>query len=180
MDFTMNFALIILRLVTGLTLAAHGSQKLFGWFGGAGLDKIQARFAKQGLKPGWLWAGLAGLGELGGGLSVALGFLTPLGAAGIFGAMFMAVFKTHWKNGFFNQNRGYEYALTQLVVSVFIGLVGAGDYSVDALIGIRLPQTGLFLLLAVAAMIVDLIGLRLSNAAQPDPTPGGPPTNQRI
>lgn len=179
MDLTMNLALLILRLVTGLTLAAHGSQKLFGWFGGAGFDKTRAGFEKQGLKPGWLWAGLASLGEVGGGLSIALGFLTPLGAAGIFGAMVMAVFKTHWKNGFFNQNRGYEYALTQLVVSVFIGLVGPGGYSLDALLSFHLPQAGLFLLLAIATVIVDLTGLRLSQAAQSSSPAGGPPSSQK-
>lgn len=166
MTAMMNFAFLILRLMTGLTMIAHGSQKLLGWFGGSGLKTTLMNFEKQGLKPGGFWVGLAGLGELGGGLSLALGFLTPLGAAGIFGAMFMATFKTHWKNGFFVMSHGYEYALTQMVVSIFFGLAGPGGYSLDRLLGITLPQAPLFIGLAVVALIVDVIGIQLSSQAQ--------------
>jgi putative oxidoreductase len=94
---TTDLAFLILRVMVGLTIAAHGSQKLFGWFGGGGLKNTTVFFEKQGFKPAWLWVCLACLGEFGGGLSLAAGLLTPLGAAGIFGAMFMATFKTHWK-----------------------------------------------------------------------------------
>src|SRR5438105_5087433 len=100
MTVTMSIALLVLRLAVGLTLAGHGVQKLFGWFGGSGLTRLRQSFEQQGLKPVWLWVALAIVGEVGGGLSVALGFLTPLGAAGILGAMAMATFKSHWKNGF--------------------------------------------------------------------------------
>src|SRR5689334_25237093 len=103
---TLSLGLLILRLVAGLTLAAHGAQKLFGWFEGPGPTKLTQGFEKQGFKPAWFWVCLVILGELGGGLSVAFGFLTPLGAAGIFATMFMAIFKSHWKNGFFNGKRG--------------------------------------------------------------------------
>ena len=82
-------------LAVGLTLAGHGVQKLFGWFGGPGLIRLKQGFEKQGFKPVWLWITLAIVGEVGGGLSVALGFLTPLGAAGIVGAMAIATFKSH-------------------------------------------------------------------------------------
>jgi putative oxidoreductase len=108
---------------------------------------------------------MATLGEFGGGLSLALGFLTPLGAAGVFAAMAMATFKTHWKNGFFVTQHGYEYSLTQMVLAIFFGLVGAGAYSLDALLGIRLPQAPLFLGLALAALVVVAIGIRTSNQA---------------
>src|SRR2546422_3928990 len=88
----LDAGMLILRLVVGLTIAAHGAQKLFGWFGGPGFTKMTQGLQTQGFKPGWLWNVFVILGELGGGLSLALGFLTPLGAAGIFGAMFMAIF----------------------------------------------------------------------------------------
>ena len=127
MTITMNVALLVLRLVVGLTLAGHGAQKLFGWFGGPGIDRFRQGFEKQGLKPAWLWISLAIVGEVGGGVSVALGFLTPLGAAGIFGAMFMAMFKSHWKNGFWLQKGGYEYTLVLLAVSIALGLIGPGS-----------------------------------------------------
>lgn len=165
MTTTINLAFLILRVYVGLTLMAHGSQKLFGWFGGAGFKATQVGFEKQGFKPGWFWLSLAALGEFGGGLSLAAGFLTPLGAAGIFGAMCMATFKTHWKNGFFSQNRGYEYALTLLVAAVFFGLAGPGKYSLDALLHLGLPEAKLFVGLAVAAALVVGAGMLVSRPA---------------
>lgn len=156
---TMNIALLILRLGIGLTLAGHGVQKLFGWFGGPGLTALQQGFEKQGFKPAGLWVALAIVGEVGGGLSVALGFLTPLGAAGILGAMAMATFKTHWKNGFWAQKGGYEYSLMLLIASIAIGLSGPGEYALDTLFGINLPQALLFSILAIVALLVVAYGI---------------------
>lgn len=165
MAISLGLGLLIIRLVGGLTIAAHGAQKLFGWFDGPGLTKITQGFEKQGFKPTWLWVILVILGEFGGGLSVALGFLTPLGAAGMFGAMLMAIFKSHWKNGFWNSKRGLEFPLALLAMGVGIGLTGPGMYSLDALFGIALPYPVVFLVLAVAALIVDVIGLIISRPA---------------
>ena len=173
MTITMSVGLLILRLVVGLTLAVHGTQKLFGWFAGPGLARLMKGFEKQGFKPTWLWVSLVILGEVGGGVSVALGFLTPLGAAGIFGAMFMATFKSHWKNGFIVSKGGYEYTLVLMAVSIAIGLGGPGNYSLDALFfGLALPEALLFCVLAVAALVVDVIGLLISRPAAVAP-PGG-------
>jgi putative oxidoreductase len=158
----MDIALLIFRVVIGLTLAGHGAQKLFGWFGGPGPVRLRQGFEKQGYKPAWFWASLAIVGELGGGLSFALGFLTPLGAAGIFGAMVMAA-RTHWKNGFFLQKGGYEYALTLAIASLTIGLVGPGSYALDALFGIALPEVPVFGVLALAALLVDIIGMIITS-----------------
>ena len=165
MAITISIALLILRLVVGLTMVVHGTQKLFGWFGGSGLARLRQVFEKQGFKPGWFWVSLVILGEVGGGLSLALGFLTPLGAAGVFGTMFMATFKSHWKNGFILSKGGYEYTLVLMAVSVALGLAGPGVYSLDALFGIVLPETLLFGVLAVAALLVDVIGLFISRPA---------------
>ena len=167
MTVTMSIALLLLRLGVGLTLAGHGVQKLFGWFGGPGLSRLEQGFEKQGFKPAWPWMTLAIVGEVGGGLSVALGFLTPLGAAGILGAMAMATFKNHWRNGFWLNKGGYEYSLMLLIVSIAIGLIGPGAYALDPLFGINLPQAPLFGVLAVAALLVDAIGILSSrNKAQ--------------
>jgi putative oxidoreductase len=174
---TMSVALLVLRLAVGLTLAVHGAQKLFGWFAGPGLTKLIQGFEKQRFKPAWLWVCLVIVGELGGGVSVALGFLTPLGAAGIFGAMFMATFKSHWKNGFILSKGGYEYTLMLMVVSLTIGLMGPGNYSLDALFGIVLPEVLLFGVLAVAAIIVDIIGLLISRPAAVGPSGGATRTS---
>jgi putative oxidoreductase len=161
---TASVALLLLRLMIGLGLAAHGFQKLTGWFGGPGFAKIRVGFEKQGLRPSWFWAALAVLGEAGGGLSLAFGLLTPLGAAGIVGAMFMAV-STHWKNGFFASKGGYEYALTLLVGGLVLGLTGPGLYSLDALLGIAFPNALIFGVLAVVAVLLDLVGIALKNNA---------------
>jgi putative oxidoreductase len=131
--------------------------------------------ARMGLRPAWFWACLVILGELGGGLSLALGFLTPLGAAGMVGAMFMAIAKAHWKNGFFNGKRGIEFPLQLLAAGLTIGLIGPGPLSLDALLNIRLPYPLLFILLALAALVVDVVGLIMSRAAEtsaPRVTPG--------
>ncbi len=165
MTVTMSIALLLLRLGVGLTLAGHGVQKLFGWFGGPGRIRLKQGFEKQGFRPVWPWIVLAILGEVGGGISVALGFLTPLGAAGMLGAMAMATFKSHWKNGFWLNKGGYEYSLMLLIVSIAIGLIGPGNYSLDTLFGINLPQVMLFCVLAVAALLVDAIGILSSRKA---------------
>ena len=161
MTAAVNWGLLLLRVVGGLTIAAHGAQKLFGWFEGPGFAKFSAGFHGTGLKPGWLWTWLVIVGELGGGLSVALGLLTPLGAAGMFGAMFMAIFRAHWKNGFFNGKRGIEFPLQLLTIAVAVGIMGPRDYSLDHVLGIALPEVTLFLILVAVALIVDFIGLAL-------------------
>ena len=159
---TLSLGLLILRVIGGLTIAVHGAQKLFGWFEGPGLTKLSQGFEKQGFKPVWLWVCLVILGELGGGLSVAFGFLTPLGAAGMFAVMFMAIFKSHWKNGFFNSKRGIEFPLQLLAIGVAIGIMGPGNYSLDAFFGITLPDSLLFCVLAFIGLLVDIIGLLIT------------------
>lgn len=167
MTISLGIGLLILRLVVGLTMAAHGAQKLFGWFGGSGFGGTLKMQERMSLKPPALWAGFVILGEFGGGLSLAFGLLTPLGAAGIFGAMFMAIARSHWKNGFWNSKRGIEFPLQLLAAAVALGFTGPGSYSLDALFGIALPTPLLFLILALAALIVDLIGLVMGRAATP-------------
>jgi putative oxidoreductase len=162
MAITLSLGLLILRIIGGLTIAAHGAQKLFGWFEGPGPTKLSQGFEKQGFKPAWLWVCLVILGELGGGLSVAFGFLTPLGAAGIFATMFMAIFKSHWKNGFFNSKRGIEFPLQLLAIAVAIGIIGPGNYSLDAIFGIALPEALLFCVLAFVGLLVDIVGINIS------------------
>lgn len=161
---SIAWALLIIRGVAGLTLAAHGAQKLFGWFGGPGYAKLESGFDKMGYKPAWVWASLAILGELGGGLSLAFGFLTPLGAAGALGAMVMAG-ATHWEHGFFASKGGFEYPLALLAMSAGIGLAGPGTYALDTLFRLTLHQVPLFIALAIAALLVDAVGITLKRSA---------------
>ena len=161
---SLAWALLLLRLVVGLILAAHGAQKAFGWFGVSGYTKLQQGFKAQGYRPVQLWMGLVILGEIGGGLSLIFGFLTPLGAAGALGAMVMAI-RTHWKKGFFNSKGGFEYPFALLAMSAAIGITGPGAYSFDHLFGVGLPQIPVFVALALAALVVDVIGMLITRPA---------------
>ena len=160
---SITWALLIIRVMVGITLIAHGTQKLFGWFGGSGYARLTQGFRTQGYRPVWLWTSLVILGEIGGGASLAFGLLTALGAAGAVGAMVMAI-RTHWSKGFFNGKGGFEYPLALLAVSVAVGLAGPGNLSLDHLFGIILPQP-LFAMLVIAALIVDVIGMLLMRSS---------------
>lgn len=122
---------LVLRVGTGLTLAAHGAQKLFGWFGGYGLEATGQWMASIGITPGYLMALLAGSGEFFGGLALVIGLLTRPAAAVTAFTMLVALFVVHFANGFFMSNNGYEYALALTTASIAILLSGAGRFSVD-------------------------------------------------
>lgn len=141
---SIDLALLVLRLVIGLVVAAHGAQKLFGWFEGPGLKGFGGWMGSIGLKPAGLWAILGALGEFGGGLLLAAGLLNPIGALGIIGAMATAIMLAHWSKGFWGQKGGYEFPLVLLLVSFVLGLAGPGAYSLDAALGIVLPTPLIF------------------------------------
>lgn len=131
----MDLGLLVLRLVVGLTLATHGAQKLFGWFGGYGLAGTGGFMEQLGFRPGRRAALMAGLAETVGGLLLALGAATPIAAALIVGVMLVATLSVHWTKGFFNHNGGYEYPLVLATVAVITVLAGPGRLSVDAWLG---------------------------------------------
>ena len=129
-----GWASTILRIPVGLILMAHGAQKLFGAFGGYGLEGTGQWMASIGLEPGYLMALLAGSAEFFGGLALVIGLLVrPAGIALAF-TMLIAIFSVHFSNGLFMANNGYEYALTLLVACLSLALSGAGALSVDKLI----------------------------------------------
>ncbi|MGW1026346.1 DoxX family protein [Streptomyces sp. NPDC002577] len=121
--------LLLLRLAVGLTMAAHGTQKLFGWFGGGGLDGTGQFFTMSGYPSGKAMAAVAGLTETLGGLGLALGLLTPLAGAAVFGTMINAL-AVKWGGGFFAPN-GVEYELLLTVAAASLALTGPGRYAVD-------------------------------------------------
>jgi putative oxidoreductase len=130
----LDIGLLLIRLVIGLSFMAHGAQKLFGSFGGYGIKGTGGWFESIGMKPGVALALMAGLAEFGGGLLLALGFLTPLAGVLIAGTMLIAIIKVHGPNGYWATNNGYELNLTLLIVAIAIALTGAGQYSIDALL----------------------------------------------
>ncbi len=133
----MTIGLFLLRLVVGLALAAHGTQKLFGWFGGYGLSGTGGFLEQLGFVPGRRNALLAGLAETVGGLLLALGLATPIAAAMIVAVMTVAAVSAHLKHGFFVHNQGYEYTLVLAVVAVTVAFTGPGSLSLDAVLGLH-------------------------------------------
>jgi putative oxidoreductase len=130
----MSLGIFIIRLVIGLIFMGHGFQKLFGWFGGYGIEGTGGFFESIGLKPGKTMAALAGVAEVLGGLLFLLGLFTPLASLILIGTMVVAVWKVHLKNGFWNTQNGYEFNLVLIIVAIGIALTGAGDYSLDAVL----------------------------------------------
>lgn len=147
-----NLSLLALRLVIGLTFAAHGAQKAFGWWNGPGYAKWTQAMERMRFHPAPLWAVVSIGAELGGGLLLAAGLLTPIVVAVLVSQLFVIILKVHLPNGFWNGQRGYEFPLTLLAASVVIQGVGPGRLSLDAAIGFTLPQIALWLLLAAGAM----------------------------
>ena len=133
----MSIGLLILRLVVGLTLAAHGAQKLFGWFGGYGLTGTGGFLEQLGFVPGRRAALLAGLAETGAGLLLALGLATPVAAAVALSVMVVAGVSAHASKGFFAHKGGYEYTLILGIAALSLAFTGPGELSLDALLGLR-------------------------------------------
>ena len=165
----MAEGLLIIRAFIGLLLFAHGTQKLFGWYGGHGLEGTGGFFASLGHRPGKAMAALAGMSEAGGGLLLTLGLVTPLAVAMIVGVMTVAAISVHGKNGLWATNGGYELPLTNAVVAVGIGFTGAGSWSVDNAVGLHLSGWAWGLLALVVGLIAASIQLARVNKAMAAP-----------
>ena len=163
----IDFALLILRIVVGFVLFAHGAQKLFGWFGGHGLKGTGGWLASMGLQPASIWALLAGLAEAGGGILMALGLFNPIGPLGVIAAMLTAISLVHWGKGLWATEGGMELPLTNIAGALAVALAGPGRYSLDALLGISLPQPATFVvgLVLVVLGVVASIALRSRQTA---------------
>jgi putative oxidoreductase len=167
----VNFGLLILRLVLGLIFLGHGSQKLLGWFGGAGWKGTIAGMGRMGMQPAWFWGTAAALSEFGGGLLVLLGFLTPLGSLGIMAAMLVAIVRVHWPKGFWNMKGGFEFPLMNLGAALTLALTGPGIYSLDAVLHIALPEPGV-LLGGIILVILGVFVVEASRTQPASPAPG--------
>ena len=146
----MAYGLLLLRVVAGGTIFAHGAQKLFGWFGGHGVRGTAGFLENLGYRPAVPLAVLAGLGETG-GLLFAAGFVTPLAALGMAIVMLNAIVVVHWSKGFFNGNGGLEFPLQLATIAVAVTAIGPGRFSLDRAIGWDDNITGIWWAVGVAA-----------------------------
>jgi len=166
----MSSALLVVRLIVGLGFAVHGAQKLFGWFGGYGLTGTGGFFASMGFSPGAPFALLAGLGECGGGLLVALGLGGPIGPALMISVMVVAAITVHLKNGFLAGNNGFELPLLYICVAVLFAMIGYGTYSLDKQLGLTWLTTVRDARIAVAAgVVVGLLAVTARRTPPPKP-----------
>ena len=151
-----DVGLLILRVVLGLTLAAHGYNKFFG---PGGLKGTAGWFDSMGMKPGMFHARIAATAEMSAGLGLAVGLLTPIPAAGFVALMFVAAWTVHRPNGFFIVKEGWEYNLILAVSAVGIATLGAGEYSLDYAL---FRSTGLYDLLHGWSGLLISAGLGLA------------------
>lgn len=166
----MKLARLLLRFVLGFLFVGHGTQKLFGWFGGHGLEGTSAFFENLGLRPGRHHAVAAGAAEAGGGALLALGLATPLAASMLTGTMLTAISRVHLKNGPWITNQGYEYNVVVIAAALALAEAGPGRPSIDAALGDGLHGPG-WALLALAGGVAGAAGAHLYASSQPEPQP---------
>jgi putative oxidoreductase len=166
----VSYGLLLLRVVVGGTLFAHGAQKLFGWWEGPGLAGTRGWLGSMGFRVPAAMALLVGLAE-GSGLLLALGFLTPLGALGIVSAMVVAIAAVHLKNGFWSTKGGYEFNLALLAGAVALAATGPGRFSLDRAFGWDDNLSGLWWGVGVlaAGLLSGAIVLTLFRTTPPAP-----------
>jgi len=147
-----DLGLLILRLVVGLTMAAHGAQKAFGWWKGPGWASWYAAIARMGFRPANFW-GVVSIGaELVGGLLLAAGLLTPFAAMALVGQSVVIVLKAHWARGFWGRDGGFEFPLSLAAGVVALVGTGPGSASLDAALGLSYSAELRGLLMAVGVL----------------------------
>ena len=166
----MPQGVLLIRVVLGLTLAAHGYQKIFK---GGRIKGTAGWFDSMGMKPnGRIHAWAAALTEIGAGLLFAVGLLTPLAAAGFVGLMVVAAWTSHRENGFFIVKNGWEYNLVLAVVPVGIAMIGPRKYSLDHALDLSFDPWVAFALSAVLGVVA---GVGLLMACYRPPAPAAEP-----
>ncbi|MBV9971940.1 MAG: DoxX family protein [Candidatus Eremiobacteraeota bacterium] len=135
---TQDFGLLLVRVIIGVGIAIHGSQKLFGWFGGHGIKGTGQFMESLGFRPGVAFATLSGLGEFVGGVLVLFGFLGPVGPALIVSVMTVAIVTVHLRNGFLSSNQGYELPLVYIAGALAAAFTSSSIFTLDHLLGVTL------------------------------------------
>ena len=165
----MDTALLIGRLFFGLGIAAHGAQKLFGWFGGYGLAGTGGAFEQLGFRPGRLFAAAAALGESVGGALVALGLLGPVGPALVLLVTLVATIVVHLKNGFFVTKNGVELPMLYAMGALVLAFTGPGRYALDRVLGLTWLTSERAAVIAVGIAILGALLNVMARRAPPQP-----------
>jgi putative oxidoreductase len=147
-----DLGLLVLRLVVGLTFAAHGAQKAFGWWSGPAFAGWTTAVGSMGFRPAGFWALVSTAAELAGGLLFAAGLLTPLASAALIAQSVVIVVKVHLPKGFWNRNGGIEFPLSLAAGVVAIIGTGPGSATLDAALGLAWPPEVRGLLAAVGVV----------------------------
>ena len=183
MGTMVDVALLAVRLMLAAVFISHGGQKLFKWMGGTGVQGLAEAIGKRGSAPALRTplAWLATLSEFGGGLLALLGLLTPLAGALIISVMLVAIVDVHFKNGFLNGNRGYEFNLSLIALALVLGLLGGGAWSLDHVLGLDAHLAGplsqdplwvpvLLVLAALGGLALNGLARALNRGGQPSAT----------
>jgi putative oxidoreductase len=165
----VDSGILLLRIVVGSVFFAHGAQKLFGWWGGGGIQGTAKWLGSTGFRPPFLMAVLVALSESSGALLV-VGVATPFVALALAAAMVVAVGTAHWKNGFWSGKGGYEFNLVLWSAAVAIAAIGPGRFSIDRLLGWDDNISGLWWGIAVLALSLAGGLLILASRQKPAPT----------
>jgi len=156
-----DIATLVLRVAVGMIFAAHGLQKLLGWWGGPGWKGWKGFIAYLGPKPGLFWASISLVAELGGGIALILGLLVPLAAAGLVAQTIVLLVRVHWPNGFWVGNGGIEFPLALGAGAFAVQLLGPGTWALDAALPIDVlyepsVRWSILLVAVVGALVATL------------------------
>ena len=169
-----DLGLLILRLVVGLTFAAHGAQKAFGWWSGPRFAGWRTGVERMGLRPSSFWAVVSIAAELAGGILLAVGLVTPLATAALIGQSVVIIGLVHLPKGFWNRNSGVEFPLSLAAGVVALAGTGPGGASLDAAFGASYPDAGRLLLVAVG-LLGGLVALAIPRVVPVNSSPTAGP-----
>ena len=178
-------ALLVVRLTLAAVFIVHGGQKLFKWMGGTGVQGLAESLGKRGALPALRYplAWMAAFSEFGAGSLALLGLLTPLAGALVISVMLVAIMDVHFRNGFLNSNRGYEFNLSLIALALVLALLGGGSWSLDAALGLSAHLTGslsqdfiwvpvLLVLVALGGVVLNVLARALNHPADDPSGPG--------